>query len=70
VKAVGLTTFDEEEYRIDPEIVGIGGLKDHLREHVRLTTVVRGDRVLQVRRIELLGNSRSDSGTPDDASTR
>lgn len=54
IKDVGLVTFDEAELRIDPSIAWDHFLKDYLRKRVRVSAVVRGDRVLEVKSIEAL----------------
>ena len=51
---VGLMTFDENEYRIDSATTRDHSLKDHLQKHVRLSTLIRDGRVIQVRRVEML----------------
>ena len=78
VLEVGLTTFDESEYRIDAVTAAHHGLTHHLRKHVRLFALVRGGRVIEVSRVEMLGGGNRDSpqtGTgprdePDDSGER
>ena len=54
VESIGLTTFDEGEYGIDPEAAARHGMGAHLRLHVRIIASVKGDRVVQVHRFEVV----------------
>jgi len=54
VMDVGLLTFDEGEYRIDSATATEHGLWACLREHVRITAVVNGARVILVTCVEVL----------------
>ena len=56
VTDVGLATVDEIEYRIEPGIGWDHFLRDYLRKRVRLSAVLRGDRVIQVKRIEVVAS--------------
>ena len=54
VAGIGLTTFDENEYRIDPGPAERYGMAAHLRRHVRLLAGLDGDRVVEVIQFEVL----------------
>jgi len=66
VQEVGLMTFDENQYHIDPAAVEDHGLRHQLRRHVRLSALVQDGRVIQVRRFEMLGDGRRGSSRPDE----
>jgi len=54
VSQVSLMTFDESEYRIDSAAAETHGLLSHLRRSVRCRGSVRGDRVVEIKSLELL----------------
>lgn len=54
VTDIGLAAFDETEYRIDRCIAWEQFLRDYLRKRVRLSAVLEGGRVIQVKRVEVV----------------
>ena len=58
---VGLATVDETEHRIDPDIARAHSLRDFLRKRVRLSAVLRGDRVIQVKSVEVVAITELDA---------
>lgn len=54
IEGVGLVTFDEAEYRIDPGIAWEHFLRGYLRQRVRLSAALRGNRVIEIKSVEVL----------------
>ena len=53
---LALMSFDEREYSIDSAMAKECGLIDHLREHVRLSAIVRDSCIIRIARMSVLGN--------------
>ena len=54
VAEVGLMTFDEAEYRIDPTLPEVPELHRYLRRHVRISGRTDGSRLVEIRRLQVM----------------